>query len=199
MSDKGCSVNGCHGRHKGHGLCNKHLLRLRRYGSTADRRLTFEDRFWSKVNQDGPVPPHRPELGPCWLWTAAVNEHGYGVMRPAGRRSGPTIKAHRVAVFLDGRDPGSRCVLHRCDNPPCVNPEHLFIGTKADNTQDMVAKQRGLVGERNGIAKLTADKVVEIRRRMAAGEMRKSVAAAYEVSPATVTRIVQREGWRHVA
>ena len=194
-----CSVQGCAGRHKGRGLCDKHLQRLRKYGSTADRRPTFEQRFREKVEKRGPVPPSWPELGPCWLWTAATNENGYGVMRPEGKRSGPTIKAHRVAVALDGRDPAGVCVLHRCDNPPCVNPAHLMLGTMADNTQDMVLKHRGLIGECNGNAKLTEQDVLAIRRRRHAGEQRKVLAAEFGVSGATVTRVANGEGWRHVA
>lgn len=191
MPKRICSIDGCSDPHKGHGLCNRHLLRLRRTGTTDDWQQTQEQRFWAKVAKGGPDE--------CWLWTAATNEHGYGVMRPQGRRSGPTVKAHRVSVALDGRDPVGQCVLHICDNPPCVNPSHLVVGTKRDNTQDMITKQRGLVGERNGHAKLTAADVVEIRRRMSAGEMRKSVAAAFKVNPATITRIIKGEGWRHVA
>jgi len=198
-SPRMCSIRGCTGPHKGRKLCNKHLLRLRKYGTTDDQRPTFEQRFWEKVEKNGPVPTHRPELGPCWIWTAATSEHGYGVMRPEGQRSGPTSKAHRVSVALDGRDPEGVCVLHRCDNPPCVNPAHLMLGTKADNTQDMLAKLRGLAGERNGHAKLTGEQASEIRRRRLAGEAQKVLAAEFGVSGATVTRIANREGWRHVA
>lgn len=153
--------------------------------------MSLESRFWSKVEKRGPAE--------CWPWTGARNEHGYGVMRPEGRRSGPTIKAHRVAVTLDGRDPAGLCVLHRCDNPRCVNPAHLFLGTKADNTQDMIAKRRGLVGQRNGQAKLTDAQAAEIRRRRLAGERRDVLAAEFNVSGASITRIANREGWRHVA
>jgi hypothetical protein len=194
-----CSLDGCTNRHKGRGLCNKHLLRLRNHGSTDDRRPTFEQRFWAKVDKNGPVPAHRPELGQCWMWTAATNEHGYGVMRPEGKRTGPTIKAHRVSMTLAGQDPKDRCVLHRCDNPPCVNPAHLMLGTMADNTQDMVAKHRGLIGECNGNAKLTEQAVLEIRRRRTSGELRKVLIAEFGVSGATITRIAKGEGWRHVA
>lgn len=188
---KQCTVDQCENTVKGRGFCDKHLQRLRRYGSTESRRLTFEQRFWSKVDTSAGSDA-------CWLWTGAVNEHGYGVIRPAGRRSGPAERAHRVAVRLDGRDPTGYCVLHSCDNPPCVNPAHLSLGSKADNTQDMIAKQRGLVGVRNGIAKLTDSEVREIRRQRADGVMRKTIAAAFQVSPATITRIVQGKGWRHV-
>lgn len=153
--------------------------------------MSLESRFWPKVDKRGPDD--------CWVWTGAVNEHGYGVMRPEGRRNGPTVKAHRVSVILDGRDPVGLCVLHSCDNPPCVNPRHLDLGTKADNTHDMLAKRRGLVGQRNGQAKLTDAQASEIRRRRNAGERRDRLAAEFGVSGAAITRIANGEGWRHVA
>lgn len=152
--------------------------------------MSLASRFWSKVDKRGPDE--------CWPWLGALNEHGYGVMRPEGQRNGPTVKAHRVSVILDDRNPDGLCVLHRCDNPRCVNPAHLFLGTMADNTQDMVAKRRGLVGHRNGHAKLTDAQAAEIRRRRNAGERRDRLAAEFHVSGATVTRIANREGWRHV-
>ncbi|MEU8199394.1 HNH endonuclease [Microbispora amethystogenes] len=153
--------------------------------------MSLESRFWSKVDKRGPDD--------CWPWTGATNQHGYGVMRPEGRRSGPTVKAHRVSLTLAGIDPDGWCVLHSCDNRKCVNPAHLRLGTKADNTRDMLTKQRGLVGQRNGHAKLTDTQAAEIRRRRLAGERRDVLAAEFHVSGATITRIANGEGWRHVA
>ena len=152
--------------------------------------MTLASRFWAKVDKRGP--------NDCWLWTAAVNEHGYGVMRPEGRRSGPTIKAHRVAVMLNGRNPEGLCVLHRCDNPPCVNPAHLFLGTKADNAADRDAKGRGNRGSVNGHARLTETQVADIRARAAAGVLQRVLAAEYGVSRPTISRIVTGKGWLHV-
>jgi hypothetical protein len=97
-------------------------------------------------------------------------------------------------------------VLHRCDNPPCVNPAHLFLGTRQDNVDDMVRKRRhwahrgvpGVRGERHGSAKLRAADVQQIRQRVAAGEVQQRVAEAYGVSRRLVGMIARRQVWGHL-
>lgn len=95
---------------------------------------TTEERFWSKVNKDGPTQPHMDT--PCWVWTSSAN-YGYGIFS-AARIQG----AHRVSWWLaHGENPGSLYVCHKCDNPPCVRPDHLFLGTAADNNRDRMQKE----------------------------------------------------------
>jgi hypothetical protein len=90
---------------------------------------TVEDRFWANVDKSGD----------CWEWQASVNLDGYGRFCLKGKR----IRAHRLSwVLANGEIPEGMCVLHKCDNPPCVSPDHLFLGTRADNVRDMVQKGR---------------------------------------------------------
>lgn len=101
------------------------------------RTRPLAERFWEKVNKDGPTA--RPELGPCWVWTSTQDGHGYGAFY---RGTGPR-GAHRVSWELyHGEPAGALCVLHKCDTPLCVRPEHLFLGTRTDNMADKVAKGR---------------------------------------------------------
>ena len=185
-----CVIAYCGQTHKGLGLCNKHLLRLRRTGTTDEWKQSLADRFWSKVD--------RREVDECWLWTAATNEHGYGVMRPEGKRSGATVKAHRVSLELAGVEVEGRVVRHSCDNPPCVNPAHLSVGSPADNAADRNERNRTARGSRSGTHKLTEDQVREVRRRVAGGDLHRNVAADHGVSRSTVTRIANGGGWAHV-
>jgi hypothetical protein len=103
----------------------------------------YIDRFWSKVDKDGPIPKHRPELGNCWIWLAGrskLETGGYGVMRwPMDKSS---KHAHRISWFIQHGEWPVPCALHRCDNPVCVRVKHLFEGTRADNVIDMCAKGR---------------------------------------------------------
>lgn len=143
--------------------------------------MSLEQRFWSKVDRRG--------ANECWTWTAATNEHGYGVMRPSGRRTGPTVKAHRVSALLAGMQIDGFAVLHSCDNPPCVNPAHLRAGTQKDNTADIFARNRQAPHQR---PKLTDEQIAEAQRRVRAGEMQKSVALDMGVSPQTMCRYMKR-------
>jgi hypothetical protein len=155
------------------------------------KTLTIEQRFWAKVDRRGPQE--------CWLWRAAVNESGYGVLRPdTARRNGPTVKAHRLSAKLAGMQVEGMKVLHSCDNPPCVNPAHLRPGTMAENSADMVKRWRTCYGERRPQSKLTDAAVVEIRRRRRAGEQRAALAREFGVSGATITRAASGAGWKHV-
>mgnify|MGYP001614251477 CR=1 FL=1 len=123
-------------------LCNHHRRGIPSVGG-GSRPVPLVDRFWAKVDKHGPVPEHCPELGPCWLWLGALNRDGYGDIARTGRRGGRT-KSHRYSWELHfGPIPTGKEVCHHCDNPPCPNPRHLFLGTQKDNIRDMLTKGRG--------------------------------------------------------
>jgi hypothetical protein len=91
------------------------------------------------------------------------------------------------------------CVLHRCDNPSCCRPSHLFLGTKTDNANDRDSKGRGVKGERDGMSKVTASQVLEIRSARAAGRSLKDIAEVYGISFSAVSAIARGKTWKHVA
>lgn len=135
------------------------------------------------------------QSGGCWEWHGQKAFFGYGRIKRHGRR----VLAHRAAWELyRGPIPPGMCVLHSCDNPPCVNPDHLFLGTHADNAADRTAKGRGgrSPGESNGCAKLTADDVASLRKRRVAGEKLADLAATFGVSQTTVSQIANGHRWR---
>lgn len=136
-------------------------------------------RFAAKVDTS---PGHGPG-GDCHVWTAYISpDWGYGRFGIAGA----TRWAHRVAWMLANGAWPARWVLHRCDNPPCVNPAHLFLGTAADNSADMVAKGRSVSGEQHPFAKLTDVQAAEIR---ASHEPLKVLAARYGINKSAASRI----------
>ncbi len=158
-------------------------------------------RFWSKVDANGPVPLHVPHLGQCWVWTADL-ANGYGRFTLWGGRR-VVLYAHRISWQLHfGEISDDLCVLHRCDNQPCVNPSHLFLGTRTDNANDKVSKGRArggsMPGERSPNAKLTDEAVRSIRAAHAAGSSLNALAREHAVSKKLVLNIVHRRTWRHV-
>jgi hypothetical protein len=122
-----------------HTFCSPKCYHEGRRNGIALRNLA--KRFWAKVKKDGPIPSHVPELGPCWVWIGSPDKHGYGLLFVAFPHR--YVPAHRVSYELNvGPIPEGLFVLHRCDNPPCVRPDHLFLGTKSDNSRDMHQKGR---------------------------------------------------------
>jgi hypothetical protein len=151
------------------------------------------------------------EKSGCWIWTRCLNNKGYG---SAHMRIPRISGAHRIAWFIaNGQNPGLMYVLHHCDNPSCCNPDHLFIGTRQDNVDDMVRKGRNpsgnrhgarlhpesrLRGERHPLSKLTAANVAEIRRRVASGEKQISMCREFRVLRGTISDICRGLSWKSI-
>lgn len=154
------------------------------------RALQKITNFWSGVSG-------KNNADQCWFWERSTNKCGYGTFGFMGK---PWL-AHRFAYTVAKADiPEGMCVCHSCDNPPCCNPAHLWLGTPLQNTQDAGAKLRlrKAAGEASGTAKLTEQDVLSIRRRFAAGDKRSVIAVDLNMSWAAIDCIARRVTWRHL-
>ncbi len=146
--------------------------------------------FWGYTNVAGPDD--------CWLWNAPLDKDGYGAMQVCYKR----LRAHRVSYVLhNGPLKPSELVLHKCDNPRCVNPKHLFTGSQADNVRDRDTKQRmhKPKGELHPMSKLTEEQVRFIRANYVRGRIRmKDLAAMLGVSTPVICVVVNRKSWGHI-
>lgn len=157
----------------------------------------LQERFWENVDKSEG----------CWDWTG-YKSHGYGRITVGPRRNQKTWSAHRLSWTLAfGEIPLGMVVCHRCDNPSCVRPDHLFIGTQQDNIRDMVAKGRHAIGPRRAYArganvygaKLSDDEVREVRQLASLGWKKGRIAELFCISETQVYNIIGRRTWSHVA
>ena len=158
------------------------------------------ERFWEKVDKSNE----------CWLWKASCDSYGYGHISVEKMM----VKSHRLSWELThGPIPCGLYVLHKCDNPKCVNPEHLFLGTALDNARDRDKKGRGACGKRNGRftspettprgeshhkAKLSESDIVEIRKLLVDGVSHRKLGVMFGVTHATIGAIHRRKTWAHL-
>ena len=155
------------------------------------RRLDVAVRFWNKVhiseNEEG-----------CWEWQGSKVPFGYGRFRIPKDRA---VYAHRWSYeYIYGPIPNGLQILHQCDNPPCVRPDHLFLGTQSDNMRDSLDKGRltAAILTKNH-AKLTEDQVREIRERYSKGNITQTeLAKEYPIGPSSVSHIITGFTWKHV-
>lgn len=149
-------------------------------------------RLWRRVDKNGPTLTHMDSA--CWMWTGHVIADGYGHIK----RGKTMVLTHRLSWELTfGEIKDGLLVLHKCDNPACVNPSHLFLGTDADNARDRDSKGRlgNRTGSANGNAKITEDIVIQIR---SSATPTKELAKAYNVSIPLIQKIRGKSLWRHV-
>lgn len=152
-------------------------LRLKQSG-------TLQDRFLSRFNHSD---------NGCWEWNGHKDKDGYGIL-PTNHSA---VRAHRYSIhYFKGVDPSGFVVCHSCDNPSCVNPDHLFLGMPIDNVGDMLAKQRDrMIGSRNNKSKLDERKALEIYNSK---DTSSNLASFYGVSVSTIKRIRAKKQWVHI-
>ena len=191
-----CSIKGCDLPELAAGFCNKHWRRLRKYGSPlwlaipsgSYRGLPAEVRFFKRVIK----------TDACWNWQGGLDADGYGAFM--GEILGTVFRrAHRFSwSFHNNRTiaPGME-ILHSCDNRKCVNPDHLSLGTSADNQHDKWIKGRGWAhkGTSHWSTKLSEEQVREIR---SSTETQKQLGMKYGLKQSTISCIVSRKSWKHV-
>ena len=164
------------------------IVSYTRHGPRKGRpRKSVEDRFWPKVDIRGP--------NDCWLWKAGKDRDSYGTFRLYGK----THRAHHIAfVFANDRWPAKGMqILHSCDNPSCVNPNHLSEGTSQDNANDSVRRHRQARGSTQGLSKFSEADIPAIRQRWSNGEPIRQIARDMGVGPTTIRSICHRLTWKH--
>lgn len=174
---------------KGKGYVKGEPIRFVKGHHMRIRYPSAKERFWANVEK----------TDTCWLWVGYKCKAGYGEIEV----NGTTWRASRYSWFLhNGPIPEGMLICHRCDNPRCINPAHLFIGKDADNTHDMISKGRnkyiGKKGQSHHSAKLTDNQVKEIRSRFAEGEKQVTLAQRYNVAHGLISAIVHNKIWTHI-
>lgn len=187
-----CSFKGCFKKAHSKGLCIAHYQQQRlgkelKPLQVQHHGLTERERFFRRVG--------KLDSG-CWIWLGSLNT-GYGQFR---REDGSIILTHRYSYLLHNDSAiDGLVVMHKCDNPRCVNPEHLMLGTQAENVKDMIVKgrdkKRSLPGESHGMSKLTDDLVREIR---ASTETGPAIAERLGIATSTVYDVRNRKLWKHI-
>lgn len=153
-----------------------------------------QKRFWRKAEIKSTED--------CWLWKGIITTEGYGKFTAAlvhGQRV-VVVSAHRVSYFLThGELPLDLCVCHHCDNPSCVNPKHLFLGTNSDNIADRDRKNRQAKGLRSGVSKLTPSAIQKIRvQYFEKGISIMLIAKKFQVARRTIYSILHGKTWKHI-
>lgn len=189
-----CTAEGCSSLSISRGLCGAHYMRGKRAGLFLDVRRSeapIEERFFRQIEK----------TDSCWLWKGRLVGKGYGSIGLGGAGA-KQVLSHRLSYEIHkGQIPDGMVVMHSCDNPRCVNPDHLEAGTQSQNIKDAFARNRkfphnkNAKGEKCGASKLTNEIVLSIR---ASSLSMKKLSILHSVSQSTIERIKYRKTWRHI-
>lgn len=186
-----CTIPGCQDPPVGRGWCRKHYYRWERNGDPVQTKILPPGTALNWLRNE----LQHGDRSICWQWPFNYGGSGYGVVT----YNGHSMSAHAVALILDGNPrpaPPNHHALHRCDNPPCVNPSHCWWGSNEENRADSMQKGRTPRGSRHHSAKLTDEQVRAIRID---ARTYRAIAAEYGISPPAICRIKSGKQWGHVS
>lgn len=160
-------------------------------------RIPIEERIFEKVDRNGPIPKHFPNLGRCWIFTGS-SVKGYGLIG-AGGANGGMLLTHRVVwEMINGKIPSGFWALHRCDNPPCCNPSHVYLGTMLENTEDKISRNRQCAAESVWCAKLKRSDIPKIIALRKSGLTQRVIASKFSVGQWQISKILSRKCWKSI-
>lgn len=191
---KHCSVEGCDKPHHALGLCRTHHSRAE---ACIPLDVPVRRKTPPRLEREQSLSLHsEPNNSGCIIWTGPIVSGGYGAMSVNGDQQ----LAHRAAWEVSSGQaiPDGMVIRHSCDNPPCVNPEHLSLGSYADNSRDMVKRKRNKYGERVHTAVLKEEEVLKLRRLSDDGWSYNMLAEKFGISKSTVYAVVKRKSWKHL-
>lgn len=188
---KTCTVMLCKNVHHCKGLCRKHYERAKRHGSTEIKRRennigTLNEIFEKYFN--------RQEESKCWEWSGLLYKQGYGRLVYKNK----SLRAHRVSYKIHKGEAGDFEVCHSCDNRACVNPSHLWIGSRLENEEDKDRKNRRPLGEKSGRSTLTNEQVKEIKTELKKGVKQCILVRSFSTTKSIISRIATNRTWRSI-
>jgi hypothetical protein len=195
-----CSLEGCFKPHLAKGLCASHYRRWRSSGDPeGGRKVEIGDSLLDKATRKFLRGLRKLDTG-CWTCdTAYATGRGYRYLQIAENGVYHAFRAHRFSYeHFVGPIPDGKLICHTCDVRSCCNPDHLFSGSQSDNMQDMVRKQRGLVGEKSAKTSFTEADILRIYRYVDEGLSRKAIAEQFGVAAVTISHIASGRNWKHL-